>query len=266
MSEAMCIEVIDTEKAAYEEYAELLIKRDQLLKEADSCQISYTAEFGDLIAENYELKIRCIKKKKTISYCRRRMNRGLPVDTDRMNAEIEWEMLLYYAQLKEMLEDTKAAKTAEKIGQYRYNRSKKLYRKLAKLLHPDINRRTLQVDSLKELWTRIVNAYQLSDVDELEDLEVLVRRAFDELGEDGFELDVSDIEERIESLESRISEILTTEPYTYRELLRDDEKKEALRELLQEEHEEYEVYLADLTRTLDELLRGEGMRIIWKMH
>ncbi len=49
---------------------------------------------NELIATNLALKEECIKKKKAIAYCRRRINRGLPVDPERMKTEIEQEMRL----------------------------------------------------------------------------------------------------------------------------------------------------------------------------
>ncbi|MBR4734136.1 MAG: hypothetical protein IK081_15385 [Lachnospiraceae bacterium] len=265
MSGNNMIKVNTDEQARYEEYAELLVRRDQLFKEAESYMTSYTAEFGDLITANFELKIECIKKKKTISYCRRRMNRGLAIDVERMHAEIEQEMQLYHAQLREMITDTENAKKAEIIGSYRFNRAKRIYRKLAKLIHPDVNKKTMENEKLKDLWMRIVVAYQRSDVDELDDLEVLVLRALDELGEKGFELNTKDIEERIERVERQINDILNTEPYTYGELLRDEEKKAAYREQLVAEGEDFKQYLESLTRTLDDMLREGGAKIIWKM-
>ena len=62
------IELINNEQERYEEYEELLVRRDQLSKDAGSYLIVYTKEFGDMITANFELKIDCIKKKKTISY------------------------------------------------------------------------------------------------------------------------------------------------------------------------------------------------------
>ena len=194
MNKTSLAEVFDNEQARYDEYWELLVKRDQLFKEAGSYMTAYTAEFGDLISANFELKIECIKKKKMISYCRRRMNRGLSIDANRMQEEIEKEMELYYVQLKEMIRDTENAKNAESIGEYRSRRAKKIYRRLAKLLHPDINKKTMEDENLKELWTRIATAYQHSDVDELDDLEVLFHKALEEMGDEGFEIDFSDIE------------------------------------------------------------------------
>lgn len=265
MSRNNMIKVNTDEQARYEEYEELLVRRDQLFKEAGSYLVAYTAEFGDLITANFELKVECIKKKKTISYCRRRMNRGLAIDTELMQAEIEQEMKLYYVQLQDMINDTENAKKAENVGQYRFSRAKKIYRRLAKLIHPDINKKTMENEKLKELWMRIVKAYRHSNVDELDDLEVLVRKALDELGEEGLELELSDIEERIERVERQINDILTTEPYTYGEILEYEEKKTAYKEQLQAERDDYQQYLENLTKTLDDMLREGGAKIVWKM-
>ena len=258
--------IMENSKVRSEDYEELLLRRDQLFRESGSYMTAYTQEFGDLITANFELKVECIKKKKTISYCRRRMNRGLAIDTTRMQAEIDQEMTLYYTQLREMLDDTERAKKAGTISEYRLSRAKKIYRRLTKILHPDINKKTAENKNLMELWTRIAEAYQKSDVDELDDLEVLVLRAMEEMGDDSFELNLDDIETRIERVENQINEILTTEPYIYGEILCDEEKKQSYREQLQAEHDDYEQYLESLTKALDEMLREGGVTLVWQMN
>ena len=258
--------IMENSKERSDEYEELLLRRDQLFRESGSYMTAYTQEFGDLITANFELKVECIKKKKTISYCRRRMNRGLAIDTTRMQAEIDQEMTLYYTQLKEMLDDTERAKKAGTISEYRLSRAKKIYRRLTKILHPDINKKTAENENLMELWTRIAEAYQKSDVDELDDLEVLVRRAMEEMGDDSFELNLDDIETRIERVENQINEILTTEPYIYGDILCDEEKKQAYKDQLQAEHDDYEQYLESLTKALDEMLREGGVTLVWQMN
>ncbi|MCR5267741.1 MAG: hypothetical protein K6E16_04425 [Lachnospiraceae bacterium] len=259
-------EVIDNERTRYEDYEELLIRRDLLYKEAGSYLTVYTAEFGDLIMANFELKIDCIKKKKTISYCRRRINRGLPINATHMRKEIEQEMQLYYTQLKEMADEHEAAKNAKTAGAFRFSRVKKIYRRLAKQIHPDIYQKTMEDKTLKELWTRIVTAYHKNDMEALEELEVLVRKALEDLGDEGFTPDYTDLEERIERVEKQINEILTTEPYTYGELLEDEEQKEQLRERLKAEHDDYETYAAILQQTLDELLKEGGVELVWTIN
>ena len=107
-------------------------------------------------------------------------------------------------------------------------------------------------------------ADQHSDVDELDDLEVLVNKAMEEMGDEGFEIDFSDIEDRIERVERQINDILTTEPYTYGEILNDKEKKAAFLEQLKAEHDDYEQYLDILTKSLEEMLNAGGVTLVWK--
>ncbi len=260
------LEIMESKEDKYREYEELLLRRDQLYRECGSLITAYTCEFGDQLARNFELKVECIKKKKAISYCLRRRNRGLTIDATRMHAEIEQEMTLYYEQLREMQEDSERAKKAGTISEFRLNKSKRIYRRLAKLLHPDINHRTMENERLRELWERIAEAYRLSDAEMLDDLEAMVRRAMDELGYEGSAPIPDDIEERIERIENQINRILTTEPYTYRELLSDEEKKQAYMERLISEQEDYEQYLENLTKKLEDILREGGATILWQMN
>ena len=62
-------DLIKMNDGQYQKYEELLLKRDQLNKDAGSIHTAYMKEFGELLLENFELKIDCIKKKKMIAYC-----------------------------------------------------------------------------------------------------------------------------------------------------------------------------------------------------
>lgn len=253
-------------EARLADYENLLVQREELLKDAESYLITYTQEFGELIKENFELKVACIKVKKTISYCRRRMNRGLAVDVAKMRNEIDGEMQLYYAQLKNLEEENEAANSASPVGEFRASRAKKIYRRLAKKMHPDIFPMTASNAMLQSLWVRVVLAYHRSDVDELEDLEVLVRKELEALGEEASTVEIDDIEERIERVERQINDIITTEPYTYGALLADEERKKSLRGQLEMERDDYIQYRNSLERTLEEMLQNEGVKMIWTMN
>ena len=257
--------VINYGKERYKEYEELLLRRDQLDRDAGAYLTLYTKEFGDMVTENFKLKVECIKIKKTISYCRRRMNRNLPINMDRMHDEIDKEMNLYYAQLHDMIKDTESAKKSKRATEYAARLAKKLYRKLAKILHPDINKMTMENDRLRELWERIREAYGKYDAEELDNLEALVGRVLGQLGAEGFEIDYSNIEERIERIERQINEIISTEPYIYGEILENEDKKTVYRTMLEEEYRDYERYLETLQKTLDDMLAEEGVKLVWKM-
>ena len=246
-------------------YEELLLQCDKLIKESGSILVAYMKEFGEMLVANFELKVECIKEKKRISYCRRRMNRGLAVDVEKMDSEIEKEMKLYIFQLNDMIEETEEAKNASHVSEYLLSRAKKIYRRLAKLLHPDINERTMEDAELKELWNRIAQAYRMSEVDELEDLELLVRKVMMERGVETFVVVCKDLEQRIERVERQINEILSTEPYTYRELLSDEARIQEYKNRLQEEHDDYERYLELLRKSLEEMLQGGGAKLQWRL-
>lgn len=247
------------------EYEELLLKRDQILKECDSYVIAYTLEYGELIQKSFELKIECIKKKKSIAYCQKCINKGMIIDSEAINAAIETEMAAYYDELRDIIGRNLNAKEATTVSEYALQRAKKIYRRLAKKLHPDINAMTEESEELQDLWERIVYAYRVSDVEALEDLEAMARKVMDDLGEAGFEYDTTDIENRIVRLENQIAEILSTEPYTYREILNDPKQREAKKKELIDECAEYEKYLKELTEALDKLIAKKGVNIIWKM-
>ncbi len=248
----------------YEEYEELLLKRDRLYKECDSILIEYTRQFGDLIAGNFELKIECIKTKKSIAYCQKQINMGREIDMMDMKGEIEDAMRLYYDEFKVMMAENKRAKEAKGVDEYTISRCKKIYRRLAKKLHPDINERTSQIEELIDLWLKITVAYKTSDVEALEQLELLANGVMKRLGDKGFKVNIDDIEGKIAKVENQINEMITSEPYIYRELLSEPDMIKAKKEELRKEKEEFEKYLDELKETLDKLLMG-GKGIIWTM-
>lgn len=253
------------EEDRFDEYAELLARRDQLFKDCHSIQLCYTKEFGGQLIENFELKLECIKLKKSISYCRRVLNRGQNINVNSMNEAVEQEMTLYKLQLGDMKRDLKAAENTTTVDAFRLSRSKKIYRRLSKLIHPDVNSKTETNDKLRELWERISEAYQHSNVDDLEDLEILVKIALEDLGDEGFELDLEDIEDRIERIEKQINDIVSSEPYIFGEILESKEKIESLHNQLYEEYKDYETYLETLKKALEELLIGNGFNTTWEL-
>ncbi|RKM63011.1 hypothetical protein D6856_02495 [Butyrivibrio sp. XB500-5] len=251
---------------SYEIYEELLLKRDQLEREAASIRISYFKEFGDLITESFNLKVECIKKKKTIAYCQQAINRGEFIDMQAVNEAVEEDMELYNLELEKLMNECKFAKESKISSSSKAERARKIYRRIAKRIHPDIYPEVMEYEELIDLWQRTVVAYHMLDADELADLEVLINRFLREIGEGTITIDIPDIEDRIDLLEQEINEILTTEPYTYEKLLRDElavaEKKSELKlEIL-----EYEKYLKELSEILNNLLAEGGATFIWRMN
>lgn len=255
------MDLIKSTDSKYEEYENLLLERDQITKEAGQIWTVYLQLFGKLITDNYEEKLECIKCKKTIAYYQNALNHGGVVDSAAMEKYMEQEMAEYYANLRRMLKENEDANNACTSTPYEVARAKTLYRRLAKLIHPDINPETDHSKELQELWQRILIAYHHNDVKELSELEVLVRKVLKELGSEDVKVDIPDIEEKIEALKSEIEGIKQTEPYCLRYLVEDEEAAEKKKTELREELETYQKYHKELNEVILKMLQTGGLKI-----
>ena len=144
-------------------------------------------------------------------------------------------------------------------------RIKSIYRKLAKLIHPDINPIVVDNENLMDLWNRIVIAYQCNELKEIQELEVLVHKALEQLGVDEIEIDIPDINIKIDELNKEIHDIQTTDPFLYKYLLEDENAVEEKKQSLAQELEEYQNYAKELDDVIETLVSG-GVSIVWRMN
>lgn len=258
------MDLIKSSDSKYTEYENLLLERDQLAKEAGQIWTVYLQIFGKLISDNYEEKLECIKCKKTIAYYQRALNQGGAVDAAAMEKYLEQEMAEYYANLRQMLKDNEDANGAGTSTPYEVERSKTLYRRIAKLIHPDINPETDHSEDLQELWNRTLIAYHHNDVKELAELEVLVRKALKDIGADDVKVDIPDIEEKIDAVRAEIDQITHSEPYSLKYLVEDKDASEKKKAELQEELESYQKYHKELNNVILQMLQSGGLKIYVK--
>ena len=240
----------------YSRYEELLLRRDELEKEAEHILLEYTRIFGDISAEIFKLKIDCIALKKSISYCVMAKNRGESVSPEKLREYIAETMAAYQAELDEMIHQNELSKKGEKISAFQAKEIKRIYREIAKVLHPDISNITEKYPPLADLFQRVLIAYHCNDYKEMKELEVLVNRALEEIGEEKFELVIPDVDAKIEELEKEIQRIITTEPYTLREFLIDAERVRQKMAAFEEERDSYINYKNELESKLKEVQEG----------
>ncbi len=119
---------------------------------------------------------------------------------------------------------------------------KKIYRRIVKKIHPDLNSELFKKDEVKELWNRTMLAYQWNQLEELKEIEVLLER----FTLDGSNCFVENIEERLKKLNHEIESILNTNPYQYKFILEDEQEVEELKESYLQEIKEYQKYKCDL--------------------
>ncbi len=186
-------EIIKIKNEGYNEYEKLVIEYDNVRKEALQWKITYTKEFGNLIVSVFSQKITCIKKKKIISYCQAEINKGNTIDRDEMLSQINDEMQEYNRQLIQMISENEEAGSSRNISTSAAAKIKKIYHRLAKMLHPDINPKTDEIPVLKKLWHMIVVSYNANNLNDLEAAEVLVKRELEEIGWENMVIEISDL-------------------------------------------------------------------------
>ena len=258
-------EIIRVKNISYGRYEELLIRRDALQKEAFQMERAYVREFGELLLEVFRLKVECIRKKKTIEYCQMATNRGKSVDVEKLQEYLRREMEEFQKQLNSMIEDYEEAKMARRITEAERLKIKKIYRRIVKRIHPDINPLVERTEALRELWQRVVIAYNCNDLKGLEETEILIDNVLKQLGDGSEVTEIPDIDKRIEELTKEIETILTTDPYQYKSVLENPEAVRDKKDALEEEKKSYTEYDARLAEILDGLL-GNGVNVTWQMN
>ncbi len=255
-------ELLKVDRGDYGRYEELLLKKSALRKECFQLEQEYIRVFGEKILRLNKLQIDCAKKKKTIEFCQRAVNRGEEPDEAALREFIRRETRELQEHFRQMAEEYEAAKAVTEITEAELAKVRKIYRRTAKLLHPDLHPEVAQSEELQDLWNRVSVAYACNDLKELEELEVLVAAALADHGGEGWQVEVPDLEARIAALEAEIKGIKEKDPYQYKFLLEDPlavaEKQQALGEKISE----YEAYEAKLDELLASVL-PEGMMIVW---
>ena len=87
-----------------------------------------------------------------------------------------------------------------------------------------------------------------------------------DLGKEEIKIDIPDISERIDALKKEILDITSTEPYTYRELLENDDAVEKKKTALQEELDTYKKYHEELKEAILQIVSKGGIEIKWRMN
>ena len=246
----------------YDRYEELLLEKAALRKECFLTEREYTRVFGGDLLMLYRLQIECVRKKKTIEFCQRAVNRGEDPDEAALQAFIMKETEDLQENFRRLAAEYESARNVGEITEADLMKIRKIYRHLAKLLHPDLHPQTAESEDLMEFWNQIVVAYACNDLRALEELDVLVAVALtDEFGNE-WKSDIPDLEERIKTLEDEIELIKSKDPYQYKFLLDDPGAVLEKKNDLQEQMHSYREYSRKLDQILEDIL-PEGMIILW---
>lgn len=243
----------------------LLLQRDKFLREAQAIKIAYMKEFGDILVENFQTKIECIRKKKILAYCQKQINCGRNINIQEIESNVEEEMISYKTELEELSTIRNEAQTAQSASSDDLERAKKLYRDIAKRIHPDVFEGITENEELYNLWQRAVDAYHELNPEKLIEIDFQIDCVLKKMNKPVDMRKFDDIDERIERIEYEISRIVNSTPYNYEVFLKNKKTIKDKRAEIKNETYEYQQYLDELSEKISSLLEGKVISYIWKM-
>ncbi len=152
------------------------------------------------------------------------------------------------AQYERMKEEQAQLKNKKMLSQEEVKEVKRLYRRLVKLVHPDLNPH--QTKEQKELWHQLQKAYRNNDLAWLRELNVLI--VLKTKGHE--EVEIEDLEDKIEAVREEIALLKEEDLYQMRELVFDEEWIDAYKEQYERERSDFEVYLRSLQKEKEKLI------------
>lgn len=187
-------------------YYNLLLRRENLIKEGKQSFIEYVSIFGELLIKRYELLMEIAKLRKMISFCIRKQNYGDTIKQEELDEYIQIEMISYQNELNNLIKTKREVEGLGEISLYAEKRAKKLYYEIAKKLHPDLHPGISS--EMIQLFNEAKEAYEDNDLETLERIYDYVSLLSDD------EAIILDIDKKIDELNKEIEKILNSEPYT----------------------------------------------------
>lgn len=239
----------------YKRYVRLLLEKEKIVKTNFQVQQRFIELFGDLRLEMLKVEIEIAKIKKEMEYLVRKKNRNESYDLEEMDDFVNQALEGMKAQYERMKEEQTQLKNKKMLSQEEVKEIKRLYRRLVKLVHPDLNPH--QTKEQKELWHQLQEAYRNNDLVWLRELNVLI--VLKTKGHE--EVEIEDLEDKIEAVREEIALLKEEDLYQMRELVFDEEWIDAYKEQYERERSDFEVYLRSLQKEKEKLIGSFGCRL-----
>ncbi len=237
-----------------DQYESLLNQKADLEKKCEQLSLEYIREFGDDIETLFSLKVEVVTLKKQIAFCVSKSYRNEAIYEYQLKRYVDAELIAYRARLEELIKANKEAKEDLETVTYEEERKiKKIYYRIAHLIHPDLHPEYADSEFIRELWEAAVDAYKRDDYHELS---ITYDRVLLQVGETGIVLE--GIQEKIASVEKEIEEIKGNNPYQYKFILDDPEEVKSYHKELAQEITDYQEYKTKLEGDLAsfEIIKG----------
>ncbi len=245
----------ENEKDLYEKYSDIVINYQNALNEAKQIEIKYNIEFGLLEIKKFKVSIEVIKLKKMLSYIITLKNRGLPINVEEVKQYVEDEMTEYQIELKDLLDKVDLAKKSHGVLSEDERKIKKMFYKIAKLIHPDLHPEYELDEEIMELWQKAMFYYNMYD---LESLEQVYDAVTVKVKDKTVTIDVPTMENKINEYEERIEKIKSSNPYLLNKFLKNEIVIDAHRTDIEAEIESFNTYIYELQEEVDRQSGGNS--------
>lgn len=189
----------------------------------------YMTLIGYSRLELLEIECEARRLKRKFELMQKYINRGLPIDIQLIENNLNKEMEEWTIKINKYIKELKQSELNITLMEMAPDNTevKKLFRKLSKILHPDIN--PYLPEYYKLLWFRVYEAYKICDINELKTIELMIEMdnivpvpekvsTIDELL-----LKENKLEESISHYIKKIETVKNTNPYKFIEIIENEE-------------------------------------------
>ena len=184
-------------------YRSLIIKRDELKKQAEENQKYNYQMYADLYKEYYGLMVECIFLKKRIAYCQRCKNHHIKIYKEELEDYMDVVKEDYMHELEELRTHKKRVK--QYLSDEDMKRAKKIFKRIIKRMNQD-----------HPLWKRALESYRYNNLNDLKDIEMLVDYERQSIRKN---LDIVYLATQIERIKKEIESYENREPLPREEFL-----------------------------------------------
>ena len=244
-----------------EEYIKLYEKMEDLKKEKEYLESLYMCKLGALIFLRFENEIKYRRLKKKLILIVKSKNKGEEINIEEIEAALEEELAEFYKNLEELRDNLKNSREFLELPTLTDEEAKKvkeIFRDLAKILHPDVNKNLSE--EMMELWLKVKEDYENNDLMTLIILEGIVKH--NEIKED---IKVTSIEENIVVLKKKINDLKefideeeNSFPLNIKELIDDNEYIKDKKQDITDDIREYERMIAEIEKSICEVLKEQS--------
>ena len=254
--EILKTELLDQLTILKEAYIKLLNDKDVLLSWGKpQLEALYSTKIGIWLVSRLQSQLRIKALRFKIEKINSALNTRQPVDL--LQIELEVAVMLAAAESRIMIESAKIESAKQLLTHLstpeRSVELRKLYRELAKQLHPDVNQQL--TPGQIQLWHQVKEAHEHGDLEKLKALRIVYEKELAEAtAAEKLALQLAVLKEGIKIMQEEIVGIRSVFPFTIEANIKDEDWVESETAKLKEELQRLRAYEEELTLQYQQMI------------